>query len=205
MKNTAPLTPRAFTLVETLVAITILTLAVAGPLFTASRAIVAAQGARYQLIASHLAQEGIEYVRVMRDDAYLYHYGLNPLTASTEGWNDFTNGNSSINWSINQCSKNSINKACTLDPSELMCTANNNCSLKSCKADPPGNTCQPLYLTPLNTYTQRDSGNVLTPFTRTIQAGDISLTEEIATSTVSWSFHGTDYSVSITDHLTSWQ
>ena len=56
-----------FTLIETMVAISILTFAMAGPLFTASRAIVAAQTARDQLTATYLAQEAIEQVRFMRD------------------------------------------------------------------------------------------------------------------------------------------
>ena len=62
---------RGFTLTETMIAITILTFAVAGPLFTASRSIIAADIARDQLTASYLAQEGIEYVRMMRDNAML--------------------------------------------------------------------------------------------------------------------------------------
>jgi len=56
-----------FTLIETLIAVTILTFAVSGPLYTAGRALVAAEIARDQLVASYLAQEGVESVRAMRD------------------------------------------------------------------------------------------------------------------------------------------
>ena len=47
---------KGFTIIEALIAVTIITFAVAGPLYTANRAIVAAQGARLQLVASNLAQ-----------------------------------------------------------------------------------------------------------------------------------------------------
>ena len=52
-----------FTLVETLIAISIVTIAISGPMLSASRALIAANIARDQLTASYLAQEGIEYVR----------------------------------------------------------------------------------------------------------------------------------------------
>jgi len=63
-----------FTLLEALIAVTIITLAVAGPLFSASRAIIAVEISRDKLTASYLAQEGIEYVRAMRDSEYLKLY-----------------------------------------------------------------------------------------------------------------------------------
>ena len=47
-----------FTLIEALVAVAILALAVAGPLYAANRALVAAGIARDRLTASYLAQEG---------------------------------------------------------------------------------------------------------------------------------------------------
>jgi len=80
---------KGFTLVETMVAITILTLAISGAFMTANSAIVAAEVARDQLTASYMAQEGIEYVRLMRDNDYLAAYKSNTATASSVGWNNF--------------------------------------------------------------------------------------------------------------------
>lgn len=65
------LSHKGFTLVETLVAIVVLSLSVTGPLFIAQRSTVAATTARDKTIATFLAQEGIEYVRSVRDDNYL--------------------------------------------------------------------------------------------------------------------------------------
>ena len=101
---------RGFTLVEALVAVTIITLSVAGPLFTANRAIVAAQNTRLQLTASYLAQEGVEYVRAMRDDAYLARYRQGGTNVSGDAWNEFLNG--SIPASIPQQCRTGT---CTLD------------------------------------------------------------------------------------------
>ncbi len=56
-----------FTLIETLVAITILVVAVSTPLTLAAQSLFAAYYAKDQVIASHLAQEAIETVRQKRD------------------------------------------------------------------------------------------------------------------------------------------
>ena len=56
-----------FTMVETLVAISILLLAIVGPLTIASRSIVSAAFARDQIVAFHLAREAVELVRNKRD------------------------------------------------------------------------------------------------------------------------------------------
>ena len=58
---------KGFTLIETLVAILILTTAIAGPLTIASRGLNAALIAKDQTTASYLAQDAIEYVRAVRD------------------------------------------------------------------------------------------------------------------------------------------
>jgi prepilin-type N-terminal cleavage/methylation domain-containing protein len=58
---------KGFTLVETLVAITVLLLAISGPLTIATNSLIATQIAKDQLTANLLAQEGIELVRWQRD------------------------------------------------------------------------------------------------------------------------------------------
>jgi type II secretory pathway pseudopilin PulG len=58
---------RAFTLIETLVAITILMLAVAGPLTIAHKGLFSAVYAKEQITAFYLAQDAIEYIRSVRD------------------------------------------------------------------------------------------------------------------------------------------
>ncbi|MDD3531351.1 MAG: hypothetical protein PHV99_02055, partial [Candidatus Pacebacteria bacterium] len=184
-----------FTLVEALVAVSILTLAVSGPLFTANSAIVAAQNARNQLVASSLAQEGIEYVRMMRDNEFLAAFQSDPTTASTASWADFISGNSAS--SITQCRSS----ACTLDPARTMGTGSG-LSLQPCS----GASCTPLYVVN-NIYTEQSgiSGAVQTPFTRTVQAIDVSAQDERIVSTVSWRYHAIPYSVTIYDHFTPWQ
>jgi prepilin-type N-terminal cleavage/methylation domain-containing protein len=62
---------RGFTLVETLVAITILVIAVVGPLYAVHRSLVASYTARDSLTAVALAQEGLEFIRSKRDSTYL--------------------------------------------------------------------------------------------------------------------------------------
>lgn len=180
-----------FTLVETLVAIAIMTIAIAGPLYTASRAIIAAEISRDQLIASYLAQEGIEYVRAMRDNEFLATYPANAANA----WANFLGR-------INQC----VGRTCILDPlanggAGTLTTGNAPLYLTNCTNSSGGLLC-----TPPSIYTTRNlSGSVKTPFVRTIQATTISTMDEKIVSKVSWSFHGTTYSVTSTDHLTPWQ
>lgn len=56
---------------ETLVAITVLIVAIVGPLYAVHKSITASYAARDKLIATALAQEGLEYVRSVRDNNYL--------------------------------------------------------------------------------------------------------------------------------------
>lgn len=182
---------RGFTLIETMVAVTILTLAIAGPLVTANRAILAARISRDQLTASYLAQESIEYVRAMRDKEYLLAYQAGGANVSTTAWSNF------LNASVNQCRAT----VCTLDPSRNM-GSGIGMALAPCSG-----SCAPLYLTQLSngTYGYTQQSGIATPFTRTVQVVDVSGSDERVVSNVSWSYHGTPYSVTIYDHLTPWQ
>lgn len=179
-----------FTLIEAMVAVSIVALSISGPLVGASRAIVLAQISRDQLTASYLAQEGIEYVRAMRDDAYLNAYKAGTMNTSSAAWTDFISGASA--WSITQC----MTRLCTLDPARSM-GYGSTFSLNVYSGNAP------LYLSN-GIYTEQQLGTK-TAFTRTIQAASVSANEAVVTSTVSWSFHNMPYTVTIVDHLTPWQ
>lgn len=58
---------RGFTLIETMMAITLLALVVAGPVAVASRSLRAATVSKNQTIAYYLAQDAVEYVRFIKD------------------------------------------------------------------------------------------------------------------------------------------
>ena len=58
---------QGFTLLETMVAVTLLTIAIVAPMSLTTQALGSAYYARDQITASYLAQEGIEAVRSVRD------------------------------------------------------------------------------------------------------------------------------------------
>jgi prepilin-type N-terminal cleavage/methylation domain-containing protein len=61
---------KGFTLVETLVAIAVLMIAIAGPLVIANKALTAALYSKDQSVASYLAQEEIEIIKNARDNNF---------------------------------------------------------------------------------------------------------------------------------------
>ena len=176
-------TPTGFTLIETLVALTILTLAATSALFVANTSIVASSIARDKLITIYLSQEGIEHVRMVRDNYYLAAYQADQSTASTVGWNNFSTG-------ITPCLAPNV---CSFDP------VNN--VLAQCMGN-----CAPLYRLSSGVYSQQNLlGSEVTPFTREIRVTNISGIDKKVTSTVSWTYHGVPHSVVTTVHLTPWQ
>lgn len=64
---TAPARRRGFTLIETMVAITILTISIVAPMALTVQSLEAAYYARDEVTAENLGQEGIETVRAVRD------------------------------------------------------------------------------------------------------------------------------------------
>lgn len=77
-------TQGGFSLVETLVAITLLLLVIVGPMTIVSSSARSTSFSSEQVTAFFLAQEGAELVQKARDDLQLQNYGQT-------GWNTFTN------------------------------------------------------------------------------------------------------------------
>lgn len=92
---------QGFTLIETLVAVLLLTTAIAGPLTIAAKGLSAAIIARDQMLAFYLAQDGVEYVRYVRDSNKL------------AGNSDWING-------LSDCTGTD---GCTIDPTAGTVTA----------------------------------------------------------------------------------
>lgn len=79
-------TNRGFTLIETMVAITLLTVAITAPMTLATQSLSTAYYARDQIAAFHLAQEAIESVRHRRDGNVLHDsLGLAPTLNLLDG------------------------------------------------------------------------------------------------------------------------
>lgn len=79
---------KGFTLIETLVAITILMISIVGPLTIAQKSLMAATLAKDQVIASFLAQEIIEKIKNNRDNLLSDNFKIN------DDWLDDFNSNS---------------------------------------------------------------------------------------------------------------
>lgn len=131
---------KAFTIVETLVAIMILMVAISGPLTSAFRGLNAASAARDQMIATQLAQEGVEAFRNLVDS------NIRSGRAATQGF--------LLN--VNACYPN---KRCRVNTFP-------NISVASQDLDYTLNPVFRLYKNPGNNYFVHTSGANATPFYR---------------------------------------
>ncbi|HUQ29920.1 MAG TPA: prepilin-type N-terminal cleavage/methylation domain-containing protein [Candidatus Paceibacterota bacterium] len=175
---------KGFTLIETLVAVAIIMVAIVGPISVMHRTYAAAYIARDKLTASYLAQEGIEDVRVIRDN-----FSIN------SDWAAFT-----AYLSAKKCDVAVGTCRVDEDPATNVPPVLASCSgATACLVELSGGYYRQLPTLPANTRTI---------FTRTIQSESFvndGSSEERIISEVSWTDHGTPYSVKIYDHLTPWQ
>lgn len=81
---------KGFTLVETLIAIAIFSVSILGLMSVLASGISNTGYAKQKIIASYLAQEGIEYVRNMRDTKVLFGSGNSKWTQFQSDFNSCT-------------------------------------------------------------------------------------------------------------------
>jgi len=188
---------KGFTLVETLAAILVLTIAIAGPLTIAQKGLQISLISKDQNTAFNLAQDAVEYLRFARDTNCLAA-GVSAGGCPAAQW--LVGNGTGLTVNLTPCISANGTKACLVDSYVNTVTA---CS---------GNPCT----TPLNydsTGINAFSYTVGTPsiFTRTVQIqNDPTCTttcnpnEADITVTVSWN-DPLNHSVSVSESLYDWQ
>ncbi len=176
---------KGFTLLETLVAIAILAIGTAGPIYMAARSLTLARNSANRMTASFLASEGIELARQARDEAYLTNYPNDSATA----WSTFL-PNQLV---VYQCSGN----GCYFSNTDkgALATA---CGSADCKNEGR------LYIdSSKGTYTTDPASGAATPFYRYLKI-DKQATYIVATCTVTWQFQGQTYTETQQSIITYW-
>jgi Tfp pilus assembly protein PilV len=189
------------TLVESIVSIAILSFAVAGPMTLAAHSIKASGAARAEMIATHLAEEGLEIVHSMRDNA-----SADDNSAGKTAWmtNVFTTCDSTFGCVVDPTSHSTSNVWNTTAPLPL----------QECGGE-CGNASI-VYVNPsTGLYRQQFSGTlgapfVATPFRRTVFLKGIDnpatpVRQVRVTSVVTYpGYGGTTQTISISEDLYNW-
>lgn len=180
---------RGFTIIETLVALTIFTMAITGMLVLTGQGVLGTSYAKNRLTAGFLAQEAIELFRYARDTTILN----NPST----GWDTyivpFANGN---------CQEGSV--GCAIDTRILVSNdpAQMFLNIVSCASA----SCTLYYDDTTGSYSNQVLGTP-TVFTRSITVSPVSFgTSQFVrvTATVSWKEGSGTRSLSATENLFDW-
>lgn len=195
MKNKT-LQKNGFTLVETLVAVLILTISIGGLLSLAAGGFFSVRYSRNQIIANNLLQESIEYVRNTRDSAFLQGRGW-------EGWKAMMNVDESGNQTGGSGEGCFGSAGCIVDPY----TSEN--KIKSC-----GITCPNIVYYPDNGFYGYASSypfSISTPGYETSFVRSIKLTpsstmydQVIVNATISWQNGTSTKTITQKDLITNW-
>lgn len=161
---------RGFTIVETLIAITIILLVITGAITTAQKGLQSSGYANEQITAVFLAQEALEAVRMKRDTQALNAYHASSLPPPTSSID-------TANWvpsELGSCGTNGC--AVTFGSSGGAGASFQVCSTGGCKVYFDSNAQK---------YTQESTGNSLTKYTRKIFVTNTGGNVEVAVK-VSW-------------------
>ncbi len=180
MNSKATEASRGFTFVETLVAISILLMAIAAAVPVGSQGLAATRVARDQVIGTYRAQEAIEYVRNVRD--------TNTLAAQ-----DWLQG-------LEEC----LDNVCMIDINKTGTE-----TVESCSSERE-TVCDPLvFYETTGLYGLSGGGNkwIETKFTRSllITVSDANPQEALVTATITWKDGLANRSLSVEESILDWQ
>lgn len=190
---------KGFTLVETLIAIAILLISIAGPLVIISQALRSSYYARDEITAYYLAQEAIEYIRNLRDIN-----GLQAIKSAAYSNTWLNNIDVGGTW-VNVYGQSTYKLQLTRTAGEYELT----------RCTGAGNTCPKLKYDPNGVYAFGDTAAPVTSnFTREVilseapasTFGTTSVSREVvAYVKVYWNTGSIKNSVDIREHITNWQ
>ncbi|OGI57150.1 hypothetical protein A3B85_03405 [Candidatus Nomurabacteria bacterium RIFCSPHIGHO2_02_FULL_37_13] len=184
---------KGFTLVETLVAISIFTTSILALLVILSGSISNTGYAKKKIIASYLAQEGIEYIRNMRDTFVLYG------ATSQAGWNAFNtkvagpSGNT-VCASADGCYFGDLNAGDFTNPSQPMAGIAVTACVGAC----------PELKYDITTGKYNYTTGASSGYIRKIIVSPISVYETKISSTVYWTQGSGNYNMVFSENLFNW-
>ena len=188
-----------FTLVETLVAIAIFSISITALLSVLGKGILDASYAKDKVVATYLAEEGIEYMKNIRDTYVLY--GPHAQT----GWDNF------ISDTLNTCRNGSGIIGCKYDDTGSLnytAVSGNPKVFSQCNSGNNSACILDYNYGNFGKYTYHVNGGPLSGFERRIivsAAGSAPTNREIkVTSQVSWTKNGRTYTISFSDNLLKW-
>ncbi len=170
---------RGFSLVEVLVAITLLLLVMAGPMRILSTSTKSTTHSSEQVVAYFLAQEGLELVQMGRDHLVLADFKdkIQSTSVEPDPWARFQT-NFAACMGANTCGLTTTD------------TAPNYYAVTNCKTLTNCRLYNNATVGHRTRYTHVVAGNTVTPYTRTIKIAIINagggIQGAIATSTVTW-------------------
>ncbi|MDQ5954854.1 MAG: hypothetical protein QG583_782 [Patescibacteria group bacterium] len=192
---------KGFTLVETLVAIAIFTMSVVAMMVILGDSLSNLTYAKRKLTATYLAQEGVEYMRNLRDTYVLY---LDPGEQTNDAWSDFK---ASV---VNKCG----GIGCTFDIAGLDFAENDqpiiDVPLTTCTIANNNVPCPYLYYdADTGEYNYDSIGNTNSGFRRRIriEADNVAyqnIDEIRVISTVFWVQGSGTYDISFSESLFNW-
>ena len=179
---------RGFTLVETLVAISIFTVSILSLMAVVSQSITNTNYAKKKIIASYLAQEGVEYMRNLRDTFVLYS------PTSQEGWDDFDDMLTS-----ESCF---ASNGCYFDDQNLN-YGDTSMPIVDITLDGCSSSCPTLFYNE-TTGKYGYTGGVDSEYIRKIKVTTVSANELKVSSTVYWKQGSGTYNMAFTENLFNW-